>query len=347
MGHDMMFVSPFFDFTIGGPAVGFWDVLRRFFSGTRPGPPHQPNLSPPVKGKGSEELAERLGLSVQQLNAVPLLYDQFTIPKRCGGVRRIMAPNRQLKDLQRRILRRLLGRLRAHRAAIGFEKGLSIVTNASHHVGADVVVKMDLKDFFTSTKADRVRAYFYSIGWGQDATDILMRLCTDANGLPQGAPTSPRLSNLVNREMDARLDGYARSVGGRYTRYADDMTFSLSVAEWHSTRRAGYNPKTLPPIDDEDYPAQLATAAISMTKLVVADYGYTLHFKRKLNIRRRHQCQQVTGLVVNDKVALPRQTRRWLRAVEHHLEQARPTTITPQQLAGWQALRHMVDIQTQ
>ncbi|MCP4711590.1 MAG: hypothetical protein GY869_23475, partial [Planctomycetes bacterium] len=84
-----------------------------------------------------------------------------------------------------------------------------------------------------------------------------------------------------------------------------------------------------------------------MTKEILADYGYRLHQKKKLHIRRRHQCQKVTGLVVNEKVNLPRQTRRWLRAVEHHYAIDRAASITPEQLSGWRALRRMIHSQTQ
>src|SRR5262249_44280484 len=148
-----------------------------------------------------------------------------------------------LKTIQRRILRRLLGRLRCHPAATGFERGRSIVTNARAHVGKAVVVQMDLKDFFTSTTTRRVRKYFRKTGWNREAADLLIRLCTHQGGLPQGAPTSPRLSNLVNYRLDARLARLAgrrrlydprtgqrigsREIGAKYTRYADDLTFSF------------------------------------------------------------------------------------------------------------------------
>jgi len=270
-------------------------------------------------GLGLMDLSRRLGLAVSDLQRTPVQYDEFTLPKRGGGVRRILAPRPRLKALQRRILRRLLGRLKAHPAATGFERGKSIVTNARVHAGAAVVLRMDIRDFFPSTQSARLRAYFGAIGWGSEAVLLLLKWCTCDGGLPQGAPTSPRLSNLVNYEMDARLEGLAAALGATYTRYADDITFSF--------RRDQRGP---------------VAGAIRSTKAILADYGYALHRKKKLSIRRRHQRQTVTGLVINDSVALPRETRRRLRAVRHRLATGRDATLTPQQLAGWDALESMI-----
>lgn len=282
------------------------DFLRRLVSG-------------PGKGLGVEELARRLGLSPEELQAVQPAYREFTIPKRAGGSRRIAAPAPDLKQLQRRILQRLLSRLKAHQSATGFERGRSIVTNALVHARKPVVVRMDIKDFFGSTSAKRVEAYFRAVGWSGEAARLLTRLSTHEGSLPQGAPTSPRLSNLVNVRLDARLSALARKLGAAYTRYADDITFSFSA---------------------EDRSA--IGAAIVTTKRVLADEGYALHQKRKLHIRRRHQQQLVTGLVVNDRPRLPRSTRRWLRAVEHHVAAGEEATLTAAQLAGWRALQSMV-----
>ncbi len=94
-------------------------------------------------------------------------------------------------------------------------------------MGKAVVLKMDLRNFFPTTTAARVERYFRIAGWSKEASALLTRLCTYEGALPQGAPTSPRLSNLVNHPMDARLAALAAASGAVYTRYADDMTFSL------------------------------------------------------------------------------------------------------------------------
>src|SRR5262249_33968570 len=139
----------------------------------------------------------------------------------------LLIPEARLKALQRTILHRLLRRLRAHPAAMGFERGQSIVHNAALHVGRKVVIKLDLVDFFPSTRAGRIERYFRRVGWNGEAAALLTRLCTHEGGLPQGAPTSPRLSNLVNWLLDSRIDRFVRRRKGSYTRYADDITISF------------------------------------------------------------------------------------------------------------------------
>jgi len=276
-------------------------------------------------GMGIEELARRLDMTAEELQNAVVAYREFHIPKRGNrGTREIAAPEDALKNLQRRILRRLLTRLRTHPAVHGFERGKSIVTNACPHVGKAVVLHMDLKDFFPATSQKRVRKYFKGIGWNNEASDVLTRLCTHKGGLPQGAPTSPRLSNLANYAMDTRLAALAKKFAAAYTRYADDMTFSFDA-------------------DD----AKVIHNVIGMTKLIVADYGYRLHQHEKLHIRRRYEQQTVTGLVVNEVVGLSRKRRRWLRAVQHHLATGREATLTPAQLQGWGALENMIVTQSE
>ena len=289
--------------------MGLGDLLRGLFAS---------------KGLGVAELARRLGISPEDLRKVQPSYTEFTVPKRSGGTRTICAPDRALKAVQRRILRRLLGRLRAHPAAMGFERGRSIVTNALPHVGKAIVLRMDLKDFFGTTSARRVRDYFRRIGWDRETGELLTRLCTHKAGLPQGAPTSPRLSNLVNHRLDARLAGLARRFGAAYTRYADDLTFSFAKDDTAAVR-----------------------AVIRTTETIVRSAGYVLHKRRKLRVSRAYRRQPVTGLVVNEAANLPRERRRWLRAVEHRLATGRQASLTPAQLKGWRALQGMVERQSQ
>jgi len=121
-----------------------------------------------------------------------------------------------------------LKRLRTHSAAKGFQPGESIVTNALPHVKRAVVVRLDVRDFFPTTHATRIKAYFRRIGWNRRTARWLTMICTHQHGLPQGAPTSPRLSNLVNYRLDARIAGMSKKLGANYTRYADDITLSFA-----------------------------------------------------------------------------------------------------------------------
>ena len=308
--------------------MGFFDFLKRLL----PGRVELDEFGEPVRkrsrGLSAAELARRLGMEEASLRQAQPIYREFTIAKRSGALRHILAPSPELKAVQRRIVRRLLGRLKSHPAAHGFERGRSIVTHARGHVGNSVVLCLDIRNFFESTSAKRINQYFRRLGWDKDAAGLLERLCTHEGALPQGAPTSPRLSNLVNYRLDARLSalvGRQRSVAvpigalANYSRYADDLTFSFSPANHPLIKRV-----------------------LWITRHIVADEGYELHFRKKLRIRHSHDQQRVTGLVVNRSLNLPRTTRRWLRACEHHLKSGRPCTFTPAQLAGWRALQTMI-----
>ena len=292
--------------------MGFKDLIGKFMNPEPGGPLRSARM-------GLDELSRRLGIDLPTLTSVPVTYTSFIIPKRSGGTRVIQSPNPQLKSIQRQILRRLLARLRSHPAATGFERGRSIVSNAIPHAGKSLLIKMDIREFFSSTGARRIELYFNHIGWSDDAAVLLTRLCTFEGRLPQGAPTSPRLSNLVNFRLDARLSALARKLDGSYTRYADDLTFSFGEDDW-----------------EKRY------ATIRVTKLALENDGYHLHTRRKLHIRRRHQQQRVTGLVVNERVRLARKTRRWLRAVEHHVRTGKAVTLTGAQLDGWRSFAGMV-----
>jgi RNA-directed DNA polymerase len=274
-------------------------------------------------GLGIDELARRLEMSADELRAFSPRYRTAFIKKRSGGERRLRVPDKHTKELQRRLLNRVLRRLRAHPAAFGFERGRSIVHNALPHTGQSVVVRLDIVDFFPSTEATRLESYFRRIGWNKAAAELLVRITTDEDGLPQGAPTSPRLSNLVNYLLDVQMLRLAERWKGRYTRYADDCTFSF--------------PK--------DYPRHVR-GAIQSARRILKAHGYQMHRRRKLHIRRRHQRQVVTGLVVNAQVNLPRYRRRLLRAVRHHLGTSRPATMSAAELEGWESLQAMIRLQS-
>ena len=292
------------------------DWLRKLLAGgDRRGGPIRPGTAT------LDDLARRTERSALELRRFEPAYRAYAVPKRGGGSRTINAPDRGTRDLQRAILRRVLGAQATHPAVYGFVRGRSAVDHARRHAGAAVVLRLDIEDFFGSTSSESVERLFAPM-WNSAALEVLVRLTTLDGTLPQGAPTSPGIANRVNLRLDQRLEGFARLHGARYSRYADDITFSL-------------------PTDD----GASVHALIRFTDQVVGECGYRMHRRRKLHVRRTHERQVVAGLVVNGEGAprIPRERRRWLRAVEHRHRTGGVITITEMQLNGWRAYRSMVE----
>lgn len=246
-------------------------------------------------------------------------YEVARISKRSGGFRELQIPDPQTKKIQLALYHKLFANYETHPSACGFVKGRSIVDNARPHVGHEVVIKLDIKEFFPNTYRIRVNRYLSETGWDPAGADLLTKLVCYGMGLPQGAPTSPVISNIVNKAMDIRLFALSEKVNANYTRYADDLTFSL-----------------------KSYDRNVVHRLIQHTGVILRDYKYTLN-KKKKRIIRYHRRQQVTGLVVNDKVSLPRSRRRWVRAVQHRLKVGKDTTVSFSEYQGWISLIKMVD----
>jgi len=204
----------------------------------------------------------------------------------------IEAPDAELKILQRRLLDRLLYQLEPTVWAHGFIRGKSIASNAAQHCGRQWVVNLDIKDFFPSVSRQQLVEVLAELLPDERECELVADLVTRRGRLPQGAPTSPHLANLAVRSMDHRLNEMARTFDWTYTRYADDMSFSGDA-----------EPRSI----------------LSRARRIVSAEGFNLS-ERKTTMRGQHQRQSVTGLVVNEKVALPREKRRRLRAMLHRLE---------------------------
>jgi RNA-directed DNA polymerase len=270
-------------------------------------------------------------------------YTRFTLPKRRGGVRTIEAPSEKLKTLQRRVLHRLLNPLPVHPAATGFVPGRSIVDNARPHAGRGVVINIDLADFFPSLTAERVTTAFRALGWNADAAAILSRICTTENHVPQGAPTSPAVSNLVCRRLDTRLAALAKKFGGHYTRYADDLTFSFPG--FGQNKRLRPRPKHKPSLLRRPAPRLVTRGVLTTIRQIIQEEGFTIQMKKKVRVQRAHQRQTATGLIVNRQVNLPRRTRRLIRVMQHYERSGRLDANRQKQLRGLEALAKMVEKQ--
>lgn len=253
-------------------------------------------------------------------------YYSFEINKKSGGVRNITAPAKGLKQFQRVLNEILQTIFTPHRAATGFVPGKSIVDNASQHVGKNYVYNLDLKDFFPSIDAERIwgRLLFPPFNLGntnerRQIANMIKALCTTyleverwapetqqwkkelRNVLPQGAPTSPFLSNAVCEKMDRRLTGVAKSFNLTYTRYADDITFS-SMHNRFETGPDKFEPIFVPgsTFDQE-------------IRRIISDQNFTIK-ESKVRLQKRGYRQEVTGLTVNEK---PNVSRRYIKQLRH------------------------------
>jgi RNA-directed DNA polymerase len=279
------------------------------------------------------DVAKALGLTIPQLRwlafhtevATRVHYVHFTVPKRSGGTRTLSAPHRKLAAAQRWIFENIVGKLPAEPPAHGFLPGRSIVSNAAAHAGRAVVLNLDLEGFFPSITFPRVASVFRRLGYSPAAATILGLLCTECprrevlyegrkyhvatgpRGLPQGACTSPGLSNQVARRLDRRLGGLAAKMGLTYTRYADDLTFS---GDEGLNERLGY--------------------VMARVRHLAAEEGFAVN-EKKTRVLRRSARQLVTGLVVNDRPGVPRDEVRRLRAILHR---ARTEGLDAQNRAG-------------
>ena len=268
------------------------------------------------------DLAAALGLTVTKLRWLAFHapasgashYIRFSVPKKSGGTRELMRPHRTLAGAQRWLLQNVLDPLPAHPSAHGFVRGRSTVTNAARHVGRGVVLNMDLKDFFPSITFPRVRGALVKLGYSPAVATVMALLATEAprrpvryagralwvetgpRGLPQGAPTSPALSNLVTRRFDARLTALANKLGWTYTRYADDLTFS---GEAEADKLTGY--------------------LMTRVRHIAVAEGFRVN-ETKTRVQRPGARQQVTGIVVNARPGVPRPLVRRLRAILHRAQ---------------------------
>jgi len=155
-------------------------------------------------------------------------YKSFQIPNRSGGTRQITAPASSLKIIQRKLNQILQATYRPKACNHGFVRQKNILTNAREHVRRRFVLNVDLEDFFPFITFRRVRGMFKSPPYNLNprVATVLAQICCFSDQLPQGAPTSPVVSNMICGKMDDQLRALARKYKCLYTRYADDMTLS-------------------------------------------------------------------------------------------------------------------------
>ena len=285
------------------------------------------------------ELGEWLGQSPGQLDwmaderrshhrtvKTPLQHYRYAfIHKRNGKPRLVEAPKAQLKAIQRKILHHILSAVPVHGCAHGFVPGRSCLSGAQVHAGEAMVATFDMAQFFPSIAQARVQGLFQSLGYPWAVSRRLAGLCTTATPaavfhrlpraqrpdraiqaiyrvphLPQGAPTSPALANLLAWTLDRRLHGLACSAGANYTRYADDLAFSGGEEFARGLRRFGKAVGT-----------------------ILHDEGFALN-AHKTGVMPRRTRQRITGIVVNDHCNIERAEFDRLKAILHNCVHAGP-----------------------
>ena len=249
-------------------------------------------------------------------------YCYHWLSKRVGGSARLIeSPKARLKAIQRRILHDILDSIPPHTAAHGFARGRSIASYVAPHVGQSMILRSDLKDFFPSISKGRVVAVFRTAGYPDQVCQTLAALCTNRVAddvwnsfpqfgddrdrwrheslygrlhLPQGAPTSPAIANLCSFRLDCRLDGLARCLGAKYTRYADDLLFSGGS----NLARAVHRFRVI-------------------VSVIVTEEGFQLNH-RKTRTMSRGVRQSAAGLVLNEHANVPRESFDRLKATLHN-----------------------------
>ena len=229
-------------------------------------------------------------------------YHQFEIPKKSGGARKIIAPKGDLKDIQRTLALLLSFAVAPDSHAHGFICERSVITNASMHLGKNYVLNLDLKNFFPSITFHQVeralRKYF-----SKEISAFIAKICTwtDENNshedvLPQGASTSPILSNIVCEVLDERLGELAKSYGLTYSRYADDLTFSSNHSVYSK---------------DSSFWLKLSS--------IITECGFQIN-ESKTRLLKKGTRQEVTGITVGERLNVSRKWMKQLRAQVFHYE---------------------------
>lgn len=231
-----------------------------------------------------------LGVSAKTLytisNNIDRHYKRVEIKKRDGGKRVLSVPDALLKRVQRLIADKILALEPISAYATAYKSGASVVKNASHHVGKDKVLKLDIKGFFDSIKYSQVKdRVFTSDRFSEQNRILLTMLCYYKDRLPQGAPTSPVITNILMRDFDETVGNWCKKRNVAYTRYCDDMTFSGSFNE---------------------------AEVVAFVSENLKQYGFVLNRKKTALVKPSSR-QIVTGVVVNNKLNAPSDYRKKLR----------------------------------
>lgn len=241
-------------------------------------------------------LAKLLGVENHILSSMihdsKAFYYTFEIPKRKGGFRKISAPFPILLNAQRWIYENILAKQPLHECSKGFVKTKSIIDNAKPHLNQKQLLKMDIKDFFPTININRVMSVFRVLGYTKKISYYLASICCLEGVLPQGAATSPCLSNIIAKRLDYRLSGFAKKFQLTYSRYADDFTFSGN---------------------------QISLRIIEYIESIVSDEGFEIN-KTKSKLIGQNGQKIITGISISSgKLTIPKKTKREVRKNIHYI----------------------------
>jgi len=306
---------------------------------------YKKRLDPLLKSQSEDPyyFATKLtGISKDAIVSTSRHYEYVDIPKKTGGTRRLSIPNNELKSLQSVLagfLENTFGS-QIHHCCHAYRKDRSIFSNAVPHLGCKVLIKLDIKDYFGSVTKNQVRDAIRldsgSVGFemsknvlkthapellkdipdyleNEDVCNRFLSIITNEQGLPQGAPSSPILANLLLKDFDHEVFLVVKSMGGRYTRYSDDLTISFKE-------------------DDSEKIARV----IKFVESKLKDYGFRLNKKKgKIQVLRSHQAQRICGVTINSgRPTISRKQRRLIRAAQHNKALGKEVSFTDQQLQG-------------
>jgi hypothetical protein len=221
-------------------------------------------------------------------------YRTFKIPKRSGGQREIKAPYKSLLECQRWIHNEILCKLATHSAAIGYIRGKSILNYVTPHSNFEKIYITDLENFFPSITFARVINLFLNIGYSNQVSFALAKLCCLGDSLPQGAATSPAISNIICKSLDSRLYHYSNKNSIIYTRYVDDLCFS------------GNN---------------IDTKFRQIVSKIIKSEGFTINFKKTRIYQDTSNLKIITGInIASGQPKLPKSYTRDLKLALYHIE---------------------------
>lgn len=273
-------------------------------------------------------LVTALQMTKEELLRTPSDYTYKRIPKKSGGVRTLSIPNADLKNVQVHlagIFNKEFDRA-IHHCCHAYRKDRSIFTNSVPHLGCEVLIKLDIKNYFGTIDVGHVRKAFQNLSEkratqssyrhyfpSDNVLKSIIKLLVNEHGLPQGAPTSSFLANIVLADFDHEVFLFTRSMDARYTRYSDDLTISLKI-------------------DDTQKIAQV----IKFIESKLTDYGFRMNKKKgKIQVLRKHQAQRICGITINSgQPTISRKQRKIIRAAYYNHKEGKDISFSQNQLNG-------------